>query len=206
MMGRWFGSLVLIGVFTYWFIYHSGFFPYSHNPMQFMPNMHRTPALKTQRASSLSPTGSSSFVPPAGSVARGQIIYPYSKDVQAADVPARSNPLPKTREVLDRGKKMYESHCIVCHGASGMGDGPVIGPYPKPPLLMSDKLVAYADSQIFHVITRGQNIMWAYGHKVREEDRWAIVHYVRALQRAYNPTAEDLNEFKKTLGTSPGAK
>jgi mono/diheme cytochrome c family protein len=118
----------------------------------------------------------------------------------AIDVPAAINPLPRTREVVERGKTMYETHCVMCHGLSGMGDGTVIGPFPKPPLLMSEKLVAYADSQIFHVITRGQNIMYPYGHKVRKEDRWAIVHYVRVLQRAYNPKPEDVDAYKKTVG------
>lgn len=193
-------ALILTTLFSYWFVKHSGFIPFSHNPMQYMPNMHRTPVYKPQRASSLSDSGTSALVPPAGAVARNAFPYPHPAEMAAADVPAQANPLPRTREVVERGRKMYETHCMVCHGASGMGDGSVIGPYPKPPLLMSDKLLAYADSQIFHVITRGQNIMMPYGHKVRTQDRWAIVHYVRVLQRAYNPKPEDLELFQQKIG------
>jgi len=200
MIARIIGALVLVGLFCYWFTFHSGFIPFAHNPMQYMPNMHRAVALKPERASPITASGSSALVPPAGSVARNAHPYPYSKDVAATDVPAKANPLPKTREVLMRGKKMYETHCIVCHGPAGMGDGSVVGPFPKPPLLVSEKLVKFADSQIFHVITRGQNTMYPYGHKVRVEDRWAIIHYVRALQLAYNPSAEDMSSFKEMVG------
>jgi len=206
MIGKVIGALVLVGLFGYWFAFHSGFIPFSLNPMQYMPNMHRGPALKPQRASPITPSGSSALVPPAGSIARGAHPYPYSKDTLASDVLAKANPLPKSREVLARGKKMYETHCIVCHGSLGMGDGTVVGPYPKPPILVSEKLENYADSQIFHVITRGQNIMYPYGHKVRVEDRWAIIHYVRALQLAYNPSPEDMSLFKEMVGKPKESK
>ncbi len=202
MTAKVLGLGFLVAVFVYWFANHSGFIPYSHNPMQYMPNMHRTPVYKPQRASSLTDSGTSAMVPPAGSLARNADPYPYPREMLAADVPAKTNPLPKTREVVARGELMYQTHCQVCHGASGMGDGTVIGPFPKPPILMSDKLIGYADSQIFHVITQGQNIMMPYGHKVRANDRWAIVHYVRVLQRAYSPSAQDLQEFKSTIGNS----
>jgi len=168
--------------------------------MQYMPNMHRAVALKPERASPLTANGSSALTPPVGSIARDAHPYPYSREMAASDVPGKSNPLPKNREVLARGKLMYETHCIVCHGPAGMGDGSVVGPFPKPALLVSEKLEKFADSQIFHVITRGQNLMYPYAHKVRVEDRWAIVHYMRALQLAYNPKAEDISSFKETVG------
>lgn len=194
------GALMALIVFVVWFTNHSGFIPFEHNPMQYMPNMHRTPALIPMRAYSFYEDGASVRPQPQGSLARTQHFYPYTKEVAAATVPGFSNPLPKSREVVKRGQYMYQNNCIVCHGSTGMGDGSIIGAYPKPPLLVSDKINAYADSQIFHVITVGQNIMGAYGPKIREEDRWAIVHYVRVLQRAYTPSSEDLSRFKNEIG------
>jgi mono/diheme cytochrome c family protein len=42
------------------------------------------------------------------------------------------------------------------------------------------------------VISAGQNLMPSYASQVASADRWAIIHYVRALQRSKNPSAEDL--------------
>jgi mono/diheme cytochrome c family protein len=61
-----------------------------------------------------------------------------------------------------------------------------------PPSLLSEKVRAWPDSRIFHIITRGQNLMPSYASQILPEDRWAAVHYVRALQRAAHPTAADL--------------
>ena len=49
------------------------------------------------------------------------------------------------------------------------------------------------DGRIFHVISAGKNKMPATRIRSTAEDRWAVVHYVRALQRAMNPKPEDLD-------------
>ncbi|TVQ76424.1 MAG: cytochrome c [Bradymonadales bacterium] len=196
------GSLVASLLLIYWVVNHSGYFPYSQNPMQYMPDMHRTPVLKPQRASPLFEDGAASRQPPAGVVARAGLTganYPYWDVVNAEDVSAFNNPLPATREVVMRGKELYDTHCYICHGATGMGDGPVVPPYPRPPVLVSPKLYEWADSQIYHVITVGQNQMYSYAKQVREQDRWKIVHYVRVLQLAYEPSEEDLEAFEERI-------
>jgi mono/diheme cytochrome c family protein len=195
-------TLLFIGVLVYWARFHSGYFPYSHNPMQYMPDMHRTPALKPQRGSPFFDDFSGARRPPSGVVARAGLTgadYPYATISAADDVPGFTNPLPKTREIVMRGKELYDTNCYVCHGAAGMGDGPVVPPYPKPPVLVSPKLYGWADSQIYHVITMGQNTMMPYAKQVREQDRWKIVHYIRVLQRAYEPTEEDLQAFEEQI-------
>ncbi len=58
------------------------------------------------------------------------------------------------------------------------------------------------DGEIFNTITYGKNLMGAYGANVTVEDRWAIIAYVRALQRSQLATVEDVPEpdarqFKK---------
>ena len=73
-----------------------------------------------------------------------------------------------------------------------MGDGSIVPKFPRPPSLQSDKVRQWADGRIFHTITIGQNLMPSYATQISAGDRWAIIHYVRALQRAKHPTAEDL--------------
>lgn len=84
------------------------------------------------------------------------------------------------------GKKWFDVFCITCHGPRGDGDGLIVGPelYPAPPSLHTEQARAFADGHIFHVITGGQNKMPSYADRLNPEQRWRVVHYVRALQRA----------------------
>jgi mono/diheme cytochrome c family protein len=115
------------------------------------------------------------------------------------------NPLPLTRANLDRGRERYDIHCAICHGGSGRGNGPVglrwpstspssylaeAGPVPFPdrrgadqkPDRIDERVQKLVDGELFSVITNGWATMPAYGHQVPVKDRWAIIHYIRALQ------------------------
>jgi cytochrome c553 len=200
-MIKWTIGIVILGVVSFLFYRHSGFFLWSHQPLQYMPNMHRTPVLKPQRGYAFFEDFSAARTPPAGTLAREQDPYPFKGAQFTADqIPRSRNPLPITREVVLRGRAVYEANCIVCHGADGVGNGSVVPVYPNPPSLLADKLIGYADSQIYHVITNGQNIMGSYAGSIREQDRWAVVHYVRVLQLAGNPTDEDVKVFDQAIG------
>jgi mono/diheme cytochrome c family protein len=129
--------------------------------------------------------------PVEGTVARGTLPYPYhGRPEQAARYLV--NPLVPTKEAYDRGKTQYLIHCSPCHGNFGAGDSRLQGQFPNPPTLSSDKLRTSSDGAIYHIITEGQNVMPPYGARISRDDRWAIVHYVRALQRAQNPEESDL--------------
>ena len=105
------------------------------------------------------------------------------------------NPLPQTMENMARGRERFDIYCAVCHGTGGDGDGPVVGPnrFPAPPSLHTDQARGYADGTIFHIITKGTQIMPSYADKLTPEDRWKVIHYLRALQRANQPKPEDMN-------------
>lgn len=195
------GSLVLGIVATAWLINHSGFFPYSHEPLQYMPNMHHTKALIPQRAYAFFANGSSLRVPPAGTVAVGIEPYRLTKATPAADVPKMGNAVAATKEVLLRGQKVYMTYCVVCHGPEGLGNGYIVPSFPQPPSLQSEKIRGYADSQIYHIATVGQNTMGAYGPWIREQDRWALIHYIRALQLSLNPGADDVKAFEEHMAS-----
>ncbi|MDB5039028.1 MAG: hypothetical protein JWQ35_2556 [Bacteriovoracaceae bacterium] len=194
-------------IFVCRFIYkHSGIFQYAHNPLQYMPNMHHTKALIPQRGYDFFPDHAGVRVPPAGTLAKTQQPYPYAKTVPATDVPKYSNPTPISREVVLRGQKVFMTTCVVCHGPSGLGNGYVVPPFPQPPSLQSDKIRGYADSQIFHVISVGQNSMGSYAPQIREEDRWAVIHYIRVLQISEKPSEEDLKAFDSLIQNTKGGQ
>ncbi len=192
-------SVLVLGGLVFWLVNNSGYFPYTHNPLQYMPNMHHTKALIPQRGYDFYADGASVRVPPAGAVAVNQNPYPYTKATFAADVRKFSNPVAADLATVKRGQKVFMTYCVVCHGPKGYGDGYVVPPFSQPPSLQSEKIRGYADSQIFHVITVGQNVMGAYGPQIREQDRWAVIHYLRVLQRAENPNDEDIKAFENVF-------
>lgn len=129
-------------------------------------------------------------LPVEGTVARGFMPYPFKGNPDAA---GRNlvNPLPASKEVIELGKRKFLTFCSPCHGNFAKGDSRLRGQFPNPPTLHSDKVRNWPDGNIYHVITEGQNIMPSYAGQIAREERWAIVHYVRALQRAFNAKESD---------------
>jgi mono/diheme cytochrome c family protein len=124
--------------------------------------------------------------PPENTVPVGYKPYPYHLDAAAAAKNLK-NPLGGDMgpEVLKVGRVKFETYCAVCHGYEGKGDGPVA---PKmvlaPPPVISDKIIGFNDAAIYHIITDGQGVMASYSYQIVDErDRWAIVNYVRSLQK-----------------------
>lgn len=139
-------------------------------------------------------------------VARGALPNPALAHRDAGGAFVKQNPLPLEhkftvlgREVpaIDRGRERFEIHCAICHGYSGQGGGMnaqahgLVGrrwPAVVPNLHFQagegkdNRVPNLTDGEYFDVITYGKNTMPAYGARLSPEDRWAIVHYVRALQ------------------------
>jgi mono/diheme cytochrome c family protein len=84
---------------------------------------------------------------------------------------------------LVRGDTLFHTFCAVCHGNAGAGDGPV-GRMVGALSLLTDKARNLSDGYLYSIIRYGRGLMPRYGDKVyRHEDRWAVVNYVRQLQR-----------------------
>jgi mono/diheme cytochrome c family protein len=125
-------------------------------------------------------------------------------------------PVAMDRELLNRGQKLYQVFCTVCHGGTGAGNG-ITTQYAMnaPPSYHIDRLRQIADGEIYQTITQGKGQMGPYGDRIKPADRWAIVAYVRALQRAHSGSAEDVpahlrqalpkNTASATAGSTRGA-
>lgn len=82
---------------------------------------------------------------------------------------------------LARGRALYAKHCLACHGPSGQGDGSAGRDLdPQPSDLSQPEVTEKTDAQLFRQITRGRRPMPSF-QKLPDDDRWQIVHYVRAL-------------------------
>lgn len=157
----------------------------------YMPDMVYSPALKAQEPTVIVNGVEQIRTPVKGTIPRDYQPYPYPTDPEAAARELR-NPLRPTPSVLARGQVIFNTYCIVCHGPAGEGDGTIVPKFPRPPSLQSDKIRGWPDGQIYHVATMGQGLMPSYASQIAPGDRWALIHYIRALQKSKKPTAEDL--------------
>jgi mono/diheme cytochrome c family protein len=107
-------------------------------------------------------------------------------------------PIVVDAEVLDRGESRFNIYCAVCHSVTGNGNTPVIERgYVAPPKLSDPRLRNVEDGYLFHVITNGVRSMPGYRSQIPVEDRWAIVAYVRALQKMYSGSISDIPYSKR---------
>ena len=130
-----------------------------------------------------------------GTVPRGFMPEEY-KDTPDDAGKYLINPLEFNDKNVELGKKKFTIYCKPCHGEFADGNNKLANNFPKPPTLHSKKLREWSDSRIYHVITFGQGVMPSYASQVSREERWAIIHYIRALQRAFNPKEEDFDGAK----------
>jgi mono/diheme cytochrome c family protein len=102
-------------------------------------------------------------------------------------------PVPVTAELMERGAQRFNINCAVCHGATAAGDG-IVKQYGMATIvtLQDARIRAMSDGEIFNTITHGKNTMMAYGPNVTVGDRWAIIAYLRALQRSQSGTPADV--------------
>jgi mono/diheme cytochrome c family protein len=178
-------SCFAAGYLTYWAV---KLFPLS------IPVVHMLdqPRLDPQREDRYFKDGAGMRMPVAGTVARGHLPF----DIQNQDAAAGlANPLPRTDDILKKGQQAFATYCSVCHGNLGDGKLTLTSAYgARPANLVSQMIRDYHDGQIYYVITMGENAMPSYAADLNPEERWAVVHYVRVLQRALNAKDEDIRK------------
>ena len=92
-----------------------------------------------------------------------------------------------------RGQSRYQIYCQPCHGTLGDGNG-ITKQYGMiaTPSYHDDRLRGMAEGELFNTITNGKNTMSSYADKLSPDDRWAVIAYVRALQRAHHASVDDV--------------
>lgn len=122
--------------------------------------------------------------PVANTVRRGQPL-PYRLGVDDLEEAAGvASPLAADDEgVVKKGKELYDSYCMHCHGAKGEGDGKVADAYAGVANLKGAAYTEITEGHIFHVITYGKGLMGAHASQVSSDDRWRIARYIKELQK-----------------------
>ncbi len=182
-----FTTLLVVVFLLFWVGLISGNILWTSNtpPLQVIPDMDVQTRVQPQRLNTFFATRSATRAPLEHTVPRyGEIYRPTTPEEAEEEY---RNTLPNNAITLARGKNRYGVYCTPCHGASGEGEGSVAARSVtlKPPSLIAEAALArsHSDARLFHIISAGQNIMPGYRDKLKEVDRWAVVNYIREMQR-----------------------
>lgn len=184
-------------------------------PLEVFPDMDRQARYKPQAENEFFADGRNDRPVPANTVARGnyfnqaEVFSAGFEDQALGDTVlndgkdgagnfVKTLPLEVSHALMAEGKAKYDIFCTVCHGAAGDGNG-VTKPYGV--LAASyhdDRLRSVEDGYIFDVIKNGKGLMLPLNDRISPEESWAIVLYVRALQRSQNADANELSAAQRT--------
>lgn len=166
--------------------------------IELFPDMVRQPKVRPQGSSGFFANRTGSRQTPPGTVPQAS---PHAQPIPGIDTGREThstnwlavNPLPLTAPFLSRGQDRYRIFCSPCHGISGDGHGITIKYNMVAMANFHDKrLIDMPDGQLYDTITHGKNLMGAYGSVIAAEDRWAIIGYIRALERSRLATLDDV--------------
>jgi mono/diheme cytochrome c family protein len=100
---------------------------------------------------------------------------------------------PLTLDLIARGRERYHIFCAPCHSELGDGRGMIVQRgFPAPASFHSDAIRALTPQQLYDAISNGYGVMYAFADRIPTEDRWAIVAYVRALERSQDAPPSEL--------------
>ena len=205
-MPRWLTAIVVILVALSWIpvalALRARVVKKTEPRIHIIPDMDNQPKVKAQSRFMLSADRRGMRPPVAGTVARGSLIGDSSLEFgrTADDVWVEAIPVEMSMSLLERGRKRYDIFCSPCHGLSGYGDGMVArradqlqeGTWTPPTSFHTELIRERPAGHIYNTISNGIRNMPAYGSQIPVDDRWAIVAYVRALQRSQNATIDDV--------------
>ena len=235
------GFLLISLLFTITLVAMLGFRGQKHQvePWEIFPDMVRQMKVRAQAPSNFFADGRGPRLPVSGTVPIGyempktRTIASPAVPTTLAEAPTRvafsvgtdyfdtgkmgdrwgtGIPIPVTPELMRRGRERFNITCAMCHGATASGNG-ITKQHGLATVvtLQDDRIRKMADGEIFNTITNGKNTMMAYGPNVMVADRWAIIAYLRALQRSQNATVADVPpehraDLDKPAETKPEVK
>lgn len=184
-------------------------------PVEVFNDMDRQAKYKPQAENSFYANGQNDRLPPKLTVSRGNALE--IKDVFSTEFTSSTSseelvlsgkdvngefsdifPYPVDFELMQYGQESYNIFCMTCHGASGDGNGVTKQYGILATSYHDDRLRNAPDGYIYDVITNGKGLMYGLKDRLSNEQRWAIVLYLRALQRSQSAPLESLSTTEKS--------
>lgn len=159
---------------------------------EYMPDMYRSPSIETyvdygevrgELTNEEMVNKSNALEPVKGTIARGYMPYAYENSPEGYELAGQNlkNPIPYSEDVVNDGKELFGMFCVHCHGDKGQGDGTLVqrDKFPPIPTKFAPSL-ELPEGKMFHTITYGKGLMGAHASQLNQEERWKLVHYIRA--------------------------
>jgi len=204
-MPRWVGSVLVVlaalALLPFACIYRAR---QTHSPLpriHLVQGMGNQPRYVSQQVNPFFADTREARPPVEGTVARGHLDGDDGLTLGLRDGKwIEALPVPVTLDLLHRGSERFQIYCAPCHGLAGYGDGIVAvraerlqeGTWVPPSSMHVASVLARPVGHLFNTITNGIRTMPSYGSQIPVDDRWAIVAYVRALQRGGHAPASVL--------------
>ena len=158
-------------------------------PLEIFTDMDRQPKLRPQQPNLTFANGRTSQEAVPGTVSRGEAYE--NNPVNTGRESGSTNFVATisatvTQQMVERGQARFNIYCLPCHGPQGDGNG-IVKKYGYATIrsLHEKVVVTQTDGEMFNTITHGKATMYGYASQIPIEDRWAVVAYVRALQRSH---------------------
>lgn len=205
-MPRWLIYLIVVLVVLSWiplaFVIRARTATTTKPRLHLIPDMDHQEKFKSQSRNRLFRDRRAMRADVAGTVARGELAADERFHAGRTDDGEwiEATPIELTMTVMERGRERYDVFCSPCHGLSGDGSGMVAkraedlqeGTWTPPSSFHTDLIRGRSEGELFNTITNGIRNMPGYGSQIPVEDRWAIVAYMRALQRSQQADLEDV--------------
>jgi mono/diheme cytochrome c family protein len=111
-----------------------------------------------------------------------QKVTPPSYAAIPVEAARQPNPVKSSPESLARAKKWWTLDCAMCHGSNGDGKGSLaadmklkVADFTNP-----NALKDRTDGEIFYIIKNGHQDMPPEGNRIKPEETWDLVNYVRS--------------------------
>ncbi len=175
-------------------------------PIHLNPSMDDQPKVLSQTASTFFFDGASMRQPIPGTIAidglKEDAAFFQGKGADGQFV--AKIPVPVDAAFLERGRQRYVIYCQPCHDARGDGKGILFQRANVPTASFhQDKILKYPDGQIFDIMTNGMGLMPAYKWPIPTSDRWAIIAYIRELERKRVETTASASAVAQAPASAP---
>ncbi len=184
---------------------------------EYMADMAHSLAYETYSVSQNYDDGMSARLPVDGTISRGSLpndttnsleyLYKHYSENSEEDYQRAgerlTNPIVRTGQVLEEGKRVFTIHCAICHGETGLGNGYIVETEKFPAVPTSyyiERLMDMPMGQMYHVLEYGRNMMGSYSSQLTIEERWSVLHYVKKLQEDYAETSGGADESAEAIG------
>jgi mono/diheme cytochrome c family protein len=159
----------------------------SEPPIHINPSMFNQPKYKAYASSGFFYDGKAMRAPVPGTIARGHLPGDAAIDEgkNPDGSPVTTSPIAVDEALLARGQDRFDIYCRPCHDERGEGKGVLFQRAKVPTANLHDKRIReLPDGALFDTITNGKGLMPGYRYPLQVNDRWAIIAYVRSLEKA----------------------